>query len=527
MAKIKPLGGTIDFRKVEQYLGRIPITELAETEKFLNDDHWQQGEGWIGWMPTPDSPTFEADRLKLEEGFTSKNVCRGIVSRLEGAVFGKEPNWEIVPLVKDGEEVKDNPNYQYFKDVDRDIMKWWQDKKLHHYLKQFIFNRAAYGKAALRIYIPKGLLNNGRVEGRTFAEVLSRISIDVPRYDKAIDAKDTDFGNEFTVVELPKVQEEIENIVTERKRVEVSYVDENQKTHIRVMTDNEQDGPDIVLDLGGNLTTFIDGDYNKALISPSMKSMQKQVNHAKSGEGWALMGINFPETVFLNATMEKEKKVVDGKITTTLKDIFRGVGRWLNLKGIKTQRSDGSEEYNPADVKWRTPADPDKFARVATNNEKDMHGQAGMLYVFLADSEYASGNSKVEAMTDYLILLIDSKTVSDALLVWLLETIIRLVHRFTNKQDLNNAFRVIASTKLTMGKVSNEDKAIMLQELEKGVRDKRSYIVTAEVSDDAELTLGLVEAEQSDDFTKKVDMMKAEAEVAMANPPLNAGSATA
>lgn len=507
---MQPKGQLINFQNILKYFQEIPVQQLNETDMFIKDNHFQNWKGWIGWKPDPKSATYAQDLEYIKNGFTSKNVCGGIVKRLEGAVFGRQPDWQIV--AKDAQEKplgseQETENEKIFKNYDAPLMQWWTDKNVHHFLKEFIRNRASFGKAGIRIYIPKGFLNSeGSLKGNTFEEILNSIYIDVPNYSCVVDVKDKNYGKDLTLVELEKTEILLEGANIEAKQFEVCYLDAEGDTVLKNVIENQKDTVEIKLDLGGNLLTFVNGEYDRALISNSVKSMQRQVNHAKTMEGYALQGINFPETVFLNATMPKETvKTASGALEERFKAIFRGVGRWINLRGDSYEKADGSEGVIPADVKWRTPADPEKFAKVATNNEKDIHAEAGMLYVFLADSEYASGNSKIEAMTDYIILLVDSKTVGDALLTWLLETVIRLVHHFMKKQYLNNLFKVIASTKLTLGRISVEERMLMLTEVEKGLRDKESYIISAEVSDDAKGTLNLIEIEQLKDFKKQLE----------------------
>ena len=86
-------GAEISFEDIGKLLGTIPMDELKISEKFLDGDHWQDGDGWIGWTPELDSPTATKDYQMIEKGFTPKNVIKGMVWRLRGAVLGKEPDW--------------------------------------------------------------------------------------------------------------------------------------------------------------------------------------------------------------------------------------------------------------------------------------------------------------------------------------------------------------------------------------------------------------------------------------------------
>jgi hypothetical protein len=155
----------------------------------------------------------------------------------------------------------------------------------------------------------------------------------------------------------------------------------------------------------------------------------------------------------------------------------------------------GGQTITDPKIYTRENADPQKFAQVADNNTRDMHQEAGMLYLYLADSEYASGTAKVESMTDYLILLVDYKTIDDTMGMWLLNTVPRLALALSGQSDKMDQFDVVFSSKITIGRISNDDKKTMMDEVSKGLRSKRSYMVVAEVADDPNSELKVIAAD--------------------------------
>ncbi len=441
-------------------------------------------------------------------------MIKSMVNRVKGAVLGKEPDWQIVPAEElaagrtipppmprlpqipnaDGmmppppKPVERTPAQKEWDAVDQELTDWWVDKRVHNVLKTFVRNYASYGKASIQIYVPKGYLKTGtdgkpelNVTKSNLDEVLSRIYIDAPGYANVINAKDEDFGEDYVVLTFPS-----ENPDDLRdKPYQVEYVDEEEKTHIRKVKQGSVDDEEIAVDLGGNLLTYVAGEFCDALISQPVKQQQRQLNHAKTMEGYAIANINFPETVFINAAMETETgRDPSGNTVKVVKPFFRGLGTFLNLIGVSSFKGDGSEVISTPDVKYKETADPEKFAKVADNNTRDMHQEASMLYVLLANSPYPSGDSRVEAMTDYLILLVDYKTLIDTVGVWLLQTVLRLAFNFTGQTEKNDAFAVLFSAKLTIGRISPDDKKIMLEEVAQKLRSQRNYMVTAEISDD-------------------------------------------
>lgn len=500
---MEPLeAATITFDDIEKKFAKIPVKDLLVTERFYNGDHWQDKGGWIGWQPPLEvGAASNSDWELIERGFTSKNVIRGIVKRLVGAIFGNEPDYSIVPINRNtdvppdtGEAPVLTAEEKRWQEIDKIVTRWWSEKNVLDCLKRFIRNHALYGKASLYIYIPKGYLEAPAAKGETprlnvnatdLENVLSRIFVSTPRYEAVIDVTDDAYGNKYTILKHKKKEPEDEDVY------ELHYVDPDGKTHIRQVRQGKDAGEmELSVELGGELLSLVAGEFDDALISPSMKQQQRQLNHAKTMEGYAIANINFPETVFINAELEtEEKKGADGKGITTVRDLFRGVSTFMSLIGVKQMTPDGGEAYATPDVKYKPAADPEKFAKVAENNTIDMHQEAGMIYVITSSSPYPSGESRVETMTDYLILLIDRKTLSDNIGARVVKSVLRLAFNFTDEKDLIDKFDVIFATKLTLGRVSPEDRKLMLEEVNKRLRSRRNYMIMAGVTDDPTLEL--------------------------------------
>ena len=274
----------------------------------------------------------------------------------------------------------------------------------------------------------------------------------------------------------------------------------------------------------------VNGEYVDAIISPTVKQQQKAVNHAKTGENFALANINFPEVTFINADLPTEKTTdASGKTVEKVIPMSQGFGRWRSILGLAEQDITGGTKYSKPEVIYRDGADPEKFARVAQNNTHEMHQEAGMLYIYLADSEYASGESKIESMTDYLILLVDSKTLLDNTGSWLLTTVLRLAYNLTKQPEKLNSFDIIFSSNVTIGRVSNEDKKIMLEEVAKGLRSQRNYMIKAEVSDNpaSELKVIAIDPPLKDAQPNAIEVVEATAKIQKENPPPAPAASTA
>lgn len=502
-------GATIPYDKVEELFAKIPVKELESTKSFLAGDHWQGGAGWVGWQPEIKSTSYINDCIFIQKTFTSQNVIKGMVWRLRGAVLGKEPDWEVT-TIEDAKPLEVNTQGKRIKDekyveIDKALTVWWTEKRVHEALKNFATNYASYGKAAIRIYVPKGYVEtdgDGQISlavqsGASLSDVLSKIYISTPDFKNVAEALDEDFGEQYVCLQMKK------DDISDEIVYEVHYLDEKKQAHVRQLTQANSTGnanngtkADISLDLGGALLTYIVGEYDRAMISPPVKQQQRQVNHAKTMEGYAIANINFPETTFINADIPTETTTNEyGKTVETAKSFKRGMGVFLKLIGLPMDRADGSQAITTPEVHYRDGADPAKFATVAENNTRSMHQEAGMIYILLSQSPYPSGDARIESMTDYLILLVDYKTLVDTAGVWLLSTVLRLAYHFTGQTEESSKFRVVFSSKLTLGRMSVQDKTLMLAEVNARLRSQRNYMITAEVTDDPSTELSIIATE--------------------------------
>ena len=331
----------------------------------------------------------------------------------------------------------------------------------------------------MQIYIPQGYLtDDSKLSVKSFKDALNKIYVRCPNYTEVINVNDADFGKDFVVTRYKESDQEV---------FQVCYVDTDGKTYLRQVKESTktqtQTVGEINCELGGNLLTFIEGEFEEAIASPTTKSLQKGVNHALTSGNLALMNINYPDTTFINADLPTETKQIENKLETVPKQMKFGAGIWRNLKGLAFATADGGEQILTPSVKFREPADPEKFRKEAEKDAFDMHEEAGMGFVYISSNPYPSGESRIESMTDYIILLADNSTLCDSLGYWLLQTVTRLALDLTDEKS-KDEFAVIFSTKVTVGRLTVEERRLMLEEVAQNIRSRRNYQIKTEVTDD-------------------------------------------
>jgi hypothetical protein len=105
---IEPIAKSLPQRELERILGIRQVSEISTKkkanidaiEKFIyKDDHWQDGDAWLGWKPastTNPAADEKADWEFVASNFVYKNILKRIPQRIEGAVLGYRPHIEII-----------------------------------------------------------------------------------------------------------------------------------------------------------------------------------------------------------------------------------------------------------------------------------------------------------------------------------------------------------------------------------------------------------------------------------------------
>lgn len=519
MKRVK--GATITYDEITKYFASIPLPALIENDDFVNDRHWQNGKYWIGWRPVPDEKGTYSDAAKRQwqyvcESFTQKNVIGSNINRLEGAIVGNEPDFRIVsnkPQTLEDPELEakreKTADEKFYEDIDKKIVDWWTQNEVHQTFKNLLRAKASFGKTAIYTYIPSGYLEekevvvtleNGTTETRkgfgfaednlTFEQVLSRIKVEVIHYSNVIDVRDIEFGSKFSIVRLESSKEiDSGNLI---QKYGVFYVDTDNRSYFRVVASDTREDK-ISCDLSGNNLCLTFGEYDKALVTNSVKTLQKGVNHAETGANYALANINYPETTFINAA-PIELNDAAGNPTGVKKAPLQGLGIFRYLVGLVTETINGQQITTPS-IHERDGADPEKFSKESEKKSRDIDMLMGMGFKHLADSEYASGDSKAKSMDDLDILTTDCETTMNTIGTKVLQNVIRLAFNFTGQTAKNKDFNVLFRVNISQGKLTNEDKTGMREEVQTGLRSKENYMLVTKVSDTPKLEIARINAQ--------------------------------
>ncbi len=141
-----------------------PRSELSHlTARFVDGDHFQDGAGWIGDLPS--EPAARMQHLTmLRHAFIASNQIAKVLSRHQAGVMGRPPRWAIqmgsASLAQADAEA---------------VTTWWQQAGIHAMLQQATALLLRDRRVVLRLAIPP--LPEDRPAPQTLAEALRLIAL--------------------------------------------------------------------------------------------------------------------------------------------------------------------------------------------------------------------------------------------------------------------------------------------------------------------------------------------------------------
>lgn len=497
-----------DKQKAKKILGDNKSPLAAANRKFIEGDHWQNGDGWIGPAPQSTEEGYSETMAQISRAFISRNVIAEVVERHVGGVLGREPSWDIVPIedVEDGEDEEDED----LRIIIEALKGWWDDKKVHKYMKQVASNSLWAERSCFRFYVPSGLRNeNGGIDAEDIAEALSYIYPDAPNHEDCIVYEDEDTKSKLGVLLFRTDDGEKENF-------ELVYLNDEGETVIRQIM---ADGEDTLypLPLSGQLT--IEQVEKYPLINTQVQQCQKALNLAVSMLPRNIVTGGFLERVLLNAQMPGEWETDDQgnrtKFVPTTLNV--GAGTTNFFRGIDYEEQDpmtGKTRTLLAtpQVKWREPVEVRPATEAKRSHYEDILEEVDQSHILKQQHANASGKSLEQARADFLNSLRDTKIQIDGLGRWVFRTVLAMAEALLGKDGAyTEKYRVVFDSRIDPGPVGSDEKQQFVNASEKQIISRRTARRLSGVQDiDAEEKLI---AEQEDSIlnirTKQAEALKA------------------
>lgn len=461
-------------------VGRPDAAEVTSSLRFADGDHWQEGDGWSGPIVSPDDTSYAEVRAEIARAFVSQNVIREVTDRHVSGVVGREPSWSLTPrrALAEGEQPTAEER-ALIDEAEALLTAWWYARGIPILLADLARHALLGGRSCARFYVPSGYLDEGgAVAAQDAADALSSLWVDaVPPLAATVatDAR-TRRDTGIYVGRDPDAR---------REYAEVSAV-EGALTVTRVLgLGGEVERA--ALDLGGRLP--LHELRLPTLITAQVRALQRLLNLALSMLGRNTVLGGFLERVILNAQLPgRMVEQPDGTRAFERDPFIVGAGSTNVLVGVPVHDGEGNiSGYTSPSVVYRDPVAVGTFRDTRDEAYRAILSECRQLHALIAADATASGESRRQALYDFLTSLRATKGGMDTLGRWLLETALAYAAAFGGQPGRYDGLRAVFACRLDPGPVPADESRLVLDLVEGGLLSREGGMERAGVEDvDAE-----------------------------------------
>jgi hypothetical protein len=421
-------------------------------KKFLDGDHWQEGDGYPA-MPPVGVEDRDSIVEKIQKAFTSENEIGAIVETHLDGIVAREPDWDLVDTSKQDDDENDQTEDETRKEAIDALIEWWNSRKMLETLREALSLVLVQERCVIRAFVPKGYLDeDGNItKQKNLSDALKMLQFEVLQPDVAGVFQDSERYEPYGIF--------VKNDGTDR-RLELTFLDEDGNTRLKVLEQQtlrefaEQTLPQIAaymppdgsdapaeiepINLNGNLLMY--EFVRKPLIDEPMRSQQRQLNLTWTMAGKNTVTAGSRERYFSNT--EKPKRPViktgsnGGQVKTYEKAALQIGGATSNfLQGSPIYEGVGEQRkiigYATASVTVVDPVDSKNFHEQRDKIVFAMRSAAHQSHVQMNDMAAVSGTSKQEGRAGFEKSLKRSKGTVDGGGRWIIDVALRFAAAHT------------------------------------------------------------------------------------------------
>jgi hypothetical protein len=408
---------------------------LAVNEAFVDGDHWQDGDGWVGPHPQPDEDGFTETMNEIEQAFVSRNVIGEVVERHTAFLIGTEPRWGLVPrrAMKEGDEPTADEQ-SLIDEAEAALTIWWDTRKLHALLQDLVRQVVWARRSAMRLYVPPGMLSRRERGGRatiaaaTLNEALAKLWPDHPNYAQATVYEDPDSKLQLGIFLYASDPDG-----GSLDSVEFSFT-EGEKTIIRQL--GADTDVQVSLALGRRLPLY--EITRPLLITDQIQRAQRALNLAASMLPRNVVTGGFLERVLLNAQMPGRWETNEKGDPTRFvaEDFHTGSGSTNFVVGVQYKDESGKTLLANPDIKWREPIPVTPAVDAKNEHYRDILEEAKQGHIIAGTDPKLGWKSREQLRADSDKALGLTQTPTEACGRWLLETALAMAEAFMGKPGL-------------------------------------------------------------------------------------------
>lgn len=437
--------------------------------KMLKGDHWLDGQGWKGALPSDASERQKAV-TKINAQFTSQNVMGEITARHVSGVLGKDPEWYFVPSrAMDESEQPNEKENTLIRETETSMLQWWKDQKAHKALINHLIYTLAGARSVLRVFIPNTYTESGSIQSGSFEEQLDKIRVQAVHPDKATVHEYVDDG---VTVGYFRYKDD-----SNTDQTEITYVNESGETVIKVLS---QEG-EYSADLGGRLSMF--ESKRPLFLTKQIREQNGVVNKAHTMLNGNLDN-GFLERTYLNAQPPGKWEKDDNGQEKFVPDPIRvGAGTTNFITGVETEDEDGKRKISNASVVYREPITPQTFIESKAEAYASILEEARQKHALIAGDASPSGESRIQALGDYIESLNETKSEIDEAGLWMIETVSAIAYDLSGETTKMEQLRGEFSCRISTGPLPASLRTEIINQYKDGLLPREDAMAMLGVDD--------------------------------------------
>lgn len=503
----------------------------TQNQLFYDGDHWQQGAGWSGQKPLGQSQINHTVLSEIARLFVSSNVIGEIVDRFANTLIGEEPAWSIDPrdpnILDEADGLQGAARAALETLIDQTnaaMTSFWDSpsKRIMEHLTNATAESALNGRSYLRLFIPAALIKDGAIAtDLTFDRAVESIWIQsVPATKIAHSLNDTTMD-----MESDRVYESID--AEGKKQIGI----EHQRI-MRMIVSTGPDGGDVMIeDYQGEPITLIEilhqqGDSVAAVgtfgipmrghlltfelrlrsqVDDSIRRQQMALNVVLTMMQHNILGAGFFERILFNAQMPgKWEKASDPNHPAAINGYIlvpgsyeTGLGVLNSLVGQPIRDEKGAiTNYTTPSIWTHEPSPVSTFADSESAYRKEILASAGQLHAVLSGDAVASGESRQQALADFLARIKPAASQVQTMVRWLLESTVYLAGYLSNDNSARHMLKATVKLKLSLPPLGADAQRVINELVKDGTISQETGLAQLPYIDDPEAELSQIESER-------------------------------
>lgn len=417
-------------------------TGYTDNRLMYSGNMWGDNRFWIGPRPAATDADAATTLAQIEQALISKNVIAEVVGRHVGGVIGREPDWSFgVERELADNEQPTTEEQALIEEAQALLTAVWDERGLLAMLQDAAATLLLAGRAPLRLYVPSGLLTEeGTIPPGDLAQSIALIYADpAPDPAAATVAEDTKTRRPIGIYTFTDGKEQA---------IELVYRDGDETINRRVGQD-----AGYRFDFGGRLPMY--EMKRPQFVTPQVRQQQVLINLALTMLGRNVVLGGFLERILLNAQLPGTYQG-EGAARRFVPDAFRvGAGTTNVLAGIPIHNDEGEiTGYTTPSVVYRDPVPTTTFVETKDAAYRGILEETQQVHALIAGLFNVSGESRIQARSDFLMSLSDTKTQIEQAGRWLLETYLAMASAFAGQPGRFNDLRATFSCRLDAGPIS-------------------------------------------------------------------------